>query len=157
MPISKKPLIGFVGQGWIGKHYADNFEERGYNVVRYALEPPYHENGDQVKICDIVFIAVPTPSTPEGFDDSIIRIAVKSVGQGRIAVIKSTLLPGKTEVIQKDNPGVIVMHSPEFLRESSAAHDAANPNRNIIGITKMSDESGSESADRPWRPAKSAV
>ena len=28
--------IGFIGQGWIGRHYADNFVDRGYeNIVRY--------------------------------------------------------------------------------------------------------------------------
>ena len=33
--------IGVIGQGWIGKNYADDFEKRGYRVVRYALEPAY--------------------------------------------------------------------------------------------------------------------
>lgn len=126
--------IGFIGQGWIGKSYADDFERRGFNVVRYALEEPYINNGHDIAECDIVFIAVPTPTTPQGFDDSILRQAVKKVGLGKIAVIKSTLLPGTTEKIQRDNPGIFVLHSPEFLTEATAAYDAANPVRNIIGI-----------------------
>jgi len=126
--------IGFIGQGWIGKHYADNFEQRGFDVVRYALEEPYIKNGKNIGECDIVFIAVPTPSTPQGFDDSILRQAIKSVGQGKIAVIKSTVLPGTTEKIQAENPEIYVLHSPEFLTEATAAHDAGNPHRNIIGI-----------------------
>ncbi len=136
----KDKLIGFIGQGWIGKHYADDFEKRGFNVVRYALEEPYLKNKEKIKDCDIVFIAVPTPSTPDGFDDSILREAIKIVGKGKIAVIKSTLLPGRTEIIQESNPGVYVMHSPEFLREVTAVYDAANPDRNIIGLPIMSDE-----------------
>jgi len=32
----EKQKIGFIGQGWIGKNYADNFEERGFTVIRYA-------------------------------------------------------------------------------------------------------------------------
>ena len=64
--------IGFVGQGWIGKHYADNFEARGYMVVRYALEEPYVKNKEKIKECGIVFIAVPTPTSPKGFDASIV-------------------------------------------------------------------------------------
>lgn len=126
--------IGFIGQGWIGKNYADDFEKRGYSVVRYALEEPHVNNGDKIKECDIVFIAVPTPSRPEGFDSSILKKAVKNVGQGKIAVIKSTLLPGTTEEIQKENPDIFVFHSPEFLTEATAALDAANPKRNIIGM-----------------------
>lgn len=126
--------IGFIGQGWIGKNYANDFEARGYDVVRFALEEPYIANEDKIKGCDIVFIAVPTPTTDGVFDDSIVRKAIKLVGKGMIAVIKSTILPGTTVSIQKENPDIFVMHSPEFLVESSAAYDAAHPNRNIVGI-----------------------
>jgi predicted dinucleotide-binding enzyme len=68
--------IGFIGQGWIGKNYADNFVDRGYSVVRYALEQPYSDNKDSIKECPIVFIAVPTPTTKQGFDDSYVRDAL---------------------------------------------------------------------------------
>ncbi len=132
--------IGFIGQGWIGKNYADDFENRGYSVVRYALEEPYIENKNEIKYCDIVFIAVPTPSTPKGFDSSILRDAVKNVGTGKIAVIKSTLLPGVTEEIQAENPNIFLVHSPEFLREANAAFDTSNPTRNIVGIPIDNDE-----------------
>jgi len=132
--------IGFIGQGWIGKHYANDFEGRGYDVVRYALEEPYIQNKEKIKHCDIVLIAVPTPSRPEGFDASILKEAVKNVGQGKLAVIKSTLLPGVTEEIQEENPDIYVVHSPEFLREASAAFDAANPQRNIVGIPVDNEE-----------------
>jgi UDPglucose 6-dehydrogenase len=126
--------IGFIGQGFVGKAYADDFEKRGYKTIRYALEVPYHINKDAIATCDIVFIAVPTPTTPEGFDDSIIRSAVGLVGKGKIAVIKSTILPGTTESIQEQYPDRTVFHSPEFLTEKTAAEDAARPNRNIIGV-----------------------
>ena len=126
--------IGFVGQGWIGKNYANDFENRGYDVVRYALEEPYIANKEKIKECDIVFIAVPTPTTKKGFESSIVRSAMRSVGSGKIAVIKSTILPGITESIQAENPDIFVLHSPEFLVESTAAYDAAHPSRNIVGI-----------------------
>ena len=136
----KKPIIGFIGQGYIGKNYADDFEKRGYAVVRYALEEPYISNKDAIKECDVVFIAVPAPTTPKGFDDSIVRSAIKLLGKGHVAVIKSTLLPGTMESIQKENPDIYVMHSPEFLTEATASKDAAHPNRNIIGIPKDTKE-----------------
>lgn len=132
--------IGFIGQGWIGKNYADNFEKRGFDVTRYSLEEPHINNAEKIKECDIVFIAVPTPTKPEGFDDSILRQAIKSVGKGKIAIIKSTILPGTTESIQAENPDIYVVHSPEFLTETTAAYDAANPDRNIIGLPKDSEE-----------------
>ncbi|MCK5027249.1 MAG: hypothetical protein KAS07_02425, partial [Candidatus Pacebacteria bacterium] len=115
MKKTKIPKIGFIGQGWIGKNYADDFKNRGYSVVRYAKEKPYDINKDKIAKCDIVFIAVPTPTTPEGFDDSTLRKVIKLVGKGKTAVIKSTVLPGTTESIQKENPNIFIFHSPEFL------------------------------------------
>src|SRR3990167_8140516 len=131
---SKKLLVGYVGQGFIGKNYANDMERRGFSVVRYALEEPYRANKEKIRDCDIVFIAVPTPTTPEKFDDSIVRAALSLVGKGKTAVIKSTLLPHTTASLQKDFPDIFVMHSPEFLREATAAYDASHPDRNIIGI-----------------------
>ena len=136
----KDKKIGFIGQGWIGKHYADNFEERGYKVIRYGLEEPYVKNKIKIKECDIVFIAVPTPTTPKGFDDKIVRDSISLIADGAIAVIKSTIIPGTTESIQAEYPNKYIFHSPEFLREVSAAYDAANPERNIVGIPKDSED-----------------
>ena len=42
--------IGFIGQGWIGKNYADDFENWGYNIIRYALEKPYVKIKKKLKI-----------------------------------------------------------------------------------------------------------
>lgn len=136
--MNAKSVIGFVGQGWIGKNYADDFELRGFSTVRYGLEPEYRVNKEKIATCDVVLIAVPTPSTPKGFDDSIVREAVGLVDKGKIALIKSTMQPGTTESVQKQYPDVLVMHSPEFLREANAAHDAAHPERNIVGIPEDS-------------------
>ena len=134
-----KPKIGFIGQGFIGKAYADDFERRGHSIVRYALEEPYTNNAPLLQECAIVFIAVPTPTTPTGFDYSIVQSVISHVPPAAIAVIKSTLACGTTEALQDAYPDRIVLHSPEFLREVTAAHDAANPERNIIGMPKDTD------------------
>ncbi len=134
MARAKKLLIGFIGQGFVGGNYANDFEKRGYSVVRYSLEPKYVGNKDAIAACDIVFVCVPTPTTPKGFDDSIVDAGIKLVGKGNIAVVKSTLLPGTTKKLQKQNPHVTVLCSPEFLSVATAAHDAAHPFSNIIGM-----------------------
>ena len=128
--------IGFIGQGWIGKNYADDFEQRGYETIRYSLEEPYIKNKAAIAECEITLVAVPTPSTPAGFDDSFVISALENISEGNIAVIKSTTTPGLASELQDKFPDIIVLHSPEFLVEKSAAYDAANPNRNIIGLTK---------------------
>lgn len=133
-------VVGFIGQGFIGRHMADDFEHRGYQTVRYALEESYVHNKDKIKNCSITFIAVPTPTTTNGFDASIVRSALKLIGKGNVAVIKSTILPGTTNQLQEDFPDIVVMHSPEFLREKSAAEDTAHPERNLVGVPKDTDE-----------------
>lgn len=135
----KKMLIGFIGQGFIGRNMADDFAERGYNIVRYN-KSEFFKNKDLIGNCDVVFIAVPTPSTPKGFDDSILLDVIKLVGDGKIAVIKSTIKVGTTEKIQKLFPKKFIMHSPEFLTEKNAKNDAKFPERNIVGYTKKSEK-----------------
>lgn len=130
------PLIGFIGQGFVGGNYADDFEKRGHSVVRYSLEPKYIHNKEAISACDIVFVCVPTPTTPEGFDASIVEAGLKLVGKGGIAVIKSTMQPGMTKKLQKKFPHITVLHSPEFLSVATAAYDAANPFSNIVGMPK---------------------
>jgi len=129
-----KPLIGFIGQGFIGKNYADDFEMRGHSVVRYSLEEPHINNKEKIADCDIVFIAVNANTTQNGFDDSNIRSGLSIVGKGKVVVIKSTLPPGMTKKFQEDFPGITILFSPEFLSEVTAAHDAANPFSNIVGL-----------------------
>ena len=62
MKTSNGMKIGFIGQGFIGKNYANDFENRGFEVVRYALENGYHVNKNGISDCDITFVAVPTPT-----------------------------------------------------------------------------------------------
>ncbi|MDQ5950477.1 MAG: hypothetical protein QG585_419 [Patescibacteria group bacterium] len=126
--------IGFVGQGWIGKNYADDFEMRGYKIVRYSLDAEFKDNKDKIKNCDFVVIAVPTPTTPEGFDYSAVEEALMLVGSKKIAVIKSTVLPGTTIELQKKFGDIYILFSPEFLSTATAAFDASHPNRNVVGV-----------------------
>jgi len=137
MSTTRKPgklQIGFIGQGWVGKSYADDFEQRGYPIIRYGLQDEFKANKDKIAACDIVLIAVPTPTTKAGFDDSALRAVLPLVGSGKIAVIKSTVIMGRTAELQAAFPDRIILHSPEFLSEKTAAYDAAHPDRNIIGI-----------------------
>ncbi len=126
--------VGCIGQGFIGKNLADVLESKGLDVIRYALEEPYCQNKEHIATCQVVFIAVPTPTTSQGFDATILERVLPLVGTGNIAVIKSTILPGTTRRLQAMFPAITILHAPEFLREKFAAEDTAHPSRNIIGI-----------------------
>ena len=139
--MSNKEYIGFIGQGWIGKNYANDFENRGYQVVRHSLE---QDRSKEIKECGITFIAVPTPSIKEKFDLSVVREVLHLIGKGNVAVIKSTLIPGSTERLQREFPDIVIMHSPEFLTEATAEYDASHPDRNIIGCKEEDRELAQE-------------
>ncbi len=126
-------LFGFIGQGFIGKNMADDFERRWYDIFRYSKRLDTPENRQKLSECDIVFISVPTPTTPEWFNYDILREVVRLVWIGKTAVIKSTMMPGTCEKIQALYPDRFVFHSPEFLAEKTAAYDVAHPTRNIVG------------------------
>ncbi len=98
--------------GWVGGSYANEFKKRGCSLICYALEEPYIQNKDKIRECEIVFVAVPTPTTPAGPDISILQDVMKLIGTGHIGVIKSTVLPGTTVAIQDMYPEIIVLHSP---------------------------------------------
>lgn len=134
MKKESNPTLGFIGQGYVGKSYADEFERRGYSVIRYSLEEEYRNNKENIKTCGTVFIAVPTPTTPEGSDTSIVEGALRLVEKGSIAVIKSTILPGVTKRLQKAFSDLVILFSPEFLSGATAAYEAAHPFINILGV-----------------------
>lgn len=143
--------LGFIGQGWIGKNLADHFDERSFDTVRFAKEEPYTKNEQAIKTCDIVFVAVPTPTTPSGFDDRILRDVLQFAGEGQSVVIKSTILPGTTDKLAKAYPHLYIFHAPEFLREASVRKDIDTPDRNILGIPTQHFD------DKEWQTRAQAI
>jgi UDP-glucose 6-dehydrogenase len=127
--------IGFLGQGFVGKNLADNMERRGVGeIIRYSLEKSHAGNKDKIKDCDIVFIAVPTPTTPEGVDNSILFDVIRLVGVGKIAVIKSTILPDTAFKLRSSAPDRYIISNPEFLNSHNAKRDTDHPERNVLGV-----------------------
>lgn len=45
---------------------ANDFEERGFDIVRYDIEK-YKDNLTELKKADVVFVAVPTPTVNRKF------------------------------------------------------------------------------------------
>ncbi|MDH5562006.1 MAG: UDP-glucose/GDP-mannose dehydrogenase family protein [Nitrospirota bacterium] len=93
----------------------------------------------------VIFIAVGTPSRPDGSADlSFVEEVAKSIGTRmtgfKIVVNKSTVPVGTADrvrdIITKNQPSPInfsVVSNPEFLREGSALEDFMRPNRVVIG------------------------
>jgi UDPglucose 6-dehydrogenase len=108
---------------------------------------------DLLDACNVIFIAVPTPSANDGkIDLSFMRQAAQDLGfaqcrkQGwRLYVVKSTVVPGTTmsdfiPIMARctgSNPGegFSVAANPEFLAEGTMVEDALHPSRIVIGVT----------------------
>ena len=96
-----------------------------------------------VKNSDVIFIAVGTPSLPDGgVNLDYVNVAAETIGKNmngyKIIVDKSTVPIGTGDsvkrIIKKHFSGdFAVVSNPEFLREGSAVEDFLNPDRIIIG------------------------
>lgn len=96
-----------------------------------------------VKDSEIIFIAVGTPSLPDGRADlSYVKKAAEEIGKSlngyKIIINKSTVPIGTgdlvSQIIKKYYKGDFeVVSNPEFLREGTAVFDCQNPDRIVIG------------------------
>jgi UDPglucose 6-dehydrogenase len=93
----------------------------------------------------VVFIAVGTPSRPDGSADlTFIREVAESIGDNlngyKVIVTKSTVPTGTGQMIEEivrgragSSADFAVVSNPEFLREGSAIDDFLHPERVVIG------------------------
>ena len=101
---------------------------------------------DAVTNSDVIFVAVGTPSRPDGSCDlSYVFNVAKSVAAHlndyKVIVSKSTVPVGTTREVAafikqhaREGAEFDVVANPEFLREGSAVEDFMRPNRVVIGI-----------------------
>ncbi len=99
-----------------------------------------------VKKCEIIFIAVGTPSRDNGeadltFVENVSREIAVSMPSYRLIVEKSTVPVNTGEWVERtirtfNKRGIKfdVASNPEFLREGSAIKDFMNPDRIVIGV-----------------------
>ena len=136
--MNSKAKAGIIGVGFVGGALKKYFESIKQPLVVYDK---YKKLGSvkEVNLADVVFIATPTPFSPKGgFDLSMVENAIGVLEGKKIIVIKSTVLPGTTEALQKKYPRHKFMFNPEFLREISAYKDLIHPDRQLLGVTKES-------------------
>lgn len=131
-----KYKIAIAGLGMVGGALARFFD----SVQReYASYDPPKDIGsvEELNEADIVFLCVPTPYK-EGFDLSYVITVLDKLDRSKIVVLKSTVLPGTTDHLQKEYPQHKLLFNPEFLTEATATEDMFHPDRQILGYTERS-------------------
>jgi UDPglucose 6-dehydrogenase len=132
--------IGIIGAGVVGGALLRYLRERRMPVAVY--DPPKgHTSVTAIADASVVFVCVPTPYVERrGFDDGYLVDAVRAVPGSKTVVIKSTVLPGTTDLLQERFPQHRFLFNPEFLREATAYEDFVNADRQIVGHTPASRE-----------------
>jgi len=130
----KRQKVGIIGVGTVGGAMAGA-------INGSILYDKYKKIGsiDEINSCDIIFVCVPTPYNKKvGCDISAVKDVFSWLQGEKIVVIKSTVVPGTTEMMQKKYPQHKILFNPEFLVAKTAKKDACFPDRQIIGYTKES-------------------
>ena len=142
--MSREKIVGIVGQGFVGSAVKKGFESvsRVETYDKYKTDLSSCESLEQVAIqSDFIFFCLPTPMRKNGTCDlRIITGALEELDKicvlnnfKRIAIVKSTILPGTTEKWNSYLENVRVVFNPEFLTEANAINDFLNQTRIILG------------------------
>tara|TARA_R100000664_G_scaffold17057_1_gene25925 strand:- start:43 stop:879 length:837 start_codon:yes stop_codon:yes gene_type:complete len=130
--------IGIVGQGFVGTAVRKGMENY-YNIETYDLnkECTCRTLEELVEVSSFVFLCLPTPMMKNGKCDlSIVKQTVKKIddmGEEKILIIKSTIPPGTTDMLNSESRNVSIVFNPEFLTEANFLDDFKNQNRIIVG------------------------
>jgi len=139
--INEKPVIGIIGMGIVGSAIVHGFSLKADFRI-YDINPKISINTLK-EVCidsEFIFICVPTPmdkNTGEA-DISIVEKIVEDCSPyvhdtDTILIIKSTIPPETTRMLQEKHEDVRIIFSPEFLTERSARLDYINSSRLILG------------------------
>jgi UDPglucose 6-dehydrogenase len=181
--------VGIVGSGYVGTTVAACFAELGHDVTNVDVDESVvaaiedgHSPVDEprlddllarhggtrlratteyrdVRDADLVFLALPTPSNPDGsVDSSYVEAGAESLGAVLsdadgypVVAVKSTVVPGVVEerlvpTLESAAGGTAgadfgVATNPEFLREGSAVDDFLDPDKVVFGTAAGDDRS----------------
>ena len=135
--------LGIIGYGFVGQAVANGFNTAsgGKDTIRY-----YDKYKDTLSLEEVInksefiFVCLPTPMKEDesGIDLTIIEemageITKYTDNTDKIIVIKSTVIPGTTAVLEKKYPKSQFAFNPEFLTEANFLEDFLHAERTIIG------------------------
>jgi len=129
--------IGIIGQGFVGNAVYQKFKSF-YKIYRYDLKQELSNSSfnELTKNCNIIFVCLPTPMNKDGSCNiEIVREVLSKINNATKSIIinKSTVVPGTTEMFNKEFKNLEILFNPEFLTERNAIQDFNNQNRIILG------------------------
>ena len=125
--------LGIIGNGFVGNSLSKLFTKHTV-LVFDILDSKCLHPFEQLVMCDVIFICLPTPTKNGKCDISLVIDTVlklkKHLYKG-VIIVKSTVVPGTTNSLKCIYPRILF--NPEFLREKHAVFDTLHPDRILIG------------------------
>ena len=133
----KNYKLGIIGHGYVGESqsfaFSPSFDVRVYD--KNSLKSTHSLN--EVLDSDFIFVCVPTPMKKDGSQDlSFVESFFKTAKDGPLYIIKSTIIPGTTNLLNEKFKKLKIVFSPEFLTERTAKLDILTQTRIILGGDK---------------------
>jgi len=131
--------ISIFGAGYVGNAIYHGFSPYFEIKIYDKYKTGYNEVEDVVKSSKFIFVCVPTPVNLENNsqDPSYIYDAVETINkyaeEEKIVILKSTILPGTTRILQEQYPQHRFAFNPEFLTERNYIFDFLNQGRIVLG------------------------
>ncbi len=136
--MSKYKVSIFGNGGMVGGSLKRYFEKKD-NYEVYGYDKKGLGSLEELNKADFIYVCLPTPYNPDtGCDISIIKNGIKEIRGNKVIIIKSTVIPGTTQLLQNEFPQHKFLFNPEFLTEETCDQDMAFPDRQILGYTKES-------------------
>ena len=134
----RKPTIGIIGNGFVGEAQAFAFSPV-CNIKIYDVDPLKSTHTlNETHDSDFVFVCVPTPMYKDGNQNlEFVEEVFKHASKKPFYILKSTVLPGTTEKLNKIYNQLKIVFSPEFLTERTSKLDMLTQNRIILGGKKI--------------------
>jgi UDPglucose 6-dehydrogenase len=147
MATSKDWRVGVIGYGFLGGAIVHGFSLHSQIKIYDKYKQGFDTIEDTVRESEFLFFCLPTPmfdddgsqdlSILEGAVSDVHNEVVKLRSSGdtsrKIAIIKSTVLPGTNRMFQNKYPEMIFVSSPEFLTARSNKLDFICAARHIFG------------------------
>mgnify|MGYP006143125013 FL=1 len=142
--------VGIIGKGFVGSAVQFGFSPNtgcDAEVRVYDKDPNKSLNTleEVVNESDFLFLSVPTPSNEDGtINLDIVDEALSNINEvskrDNVILLRSTMVPGSTNIFQEKYPRLNLVFNPEFLTERSANFDFINQSRYVLGGEKLNVE-----------------
>lgn len=134
----EKIELGVVGIGFVGTALYHTFSPYFKMRLYDKYKPGYEDLETVVNSVKYLFVCVPTPVDQKGQQDincvfETVEDINKVAKDSKIIILRSTVLPGTTRILQSKYKNHDFIFCPEFLTERTAILDSINAYRIILG------------------------